>query len=237
MAGLNSPSCIEQWAIAPVARWRSHAQYSAPPCCNAPGRRKLAVARANCGILRRKSAWSWPVGLFWLCRAKGWPCASWYVRQRLRRASGRCGPAAPWYFLSPLPCPVGHYMNVTVCIWWYFFWRMEGKILDNRSVLTYYKHIGRGWSPTTKAAQRQEHENAFHNFSKKTFRYRKSRWYFWFWKWYRIYLCLWKMKWLRTVVYSAWILAKCRQHMIIINIYITNKNFHLSSWYGGIPPY
>ena len=33
---------------------------------------------------------------------------------------------------------------------------MEGKILDNRSVLTYYKHIGRGWSPTTKAAQRQE---------------------------------------------------------------------------------
>ncbi|TJL41247.1 hypothetical protein C9069_24730 (plasmid) [Escherichia coli] len=36
--------------------------------------------------------------------------------QRLRRASGRCGPAAPWYFLSPLPCPVGHYMNVTVCI-------------------------------------------------------------------------------------------------------------------------
>ncbi|WP_139246883.1 hypothetical protein [Escherichia coli] len=50
---------------------------------------------------------------------------------------------------------------------------MEGKILDNRSVLTYYKHIGRGWSPTTKAAQRQEHENAFHNFSKKTFRYRK----------------------------------------------------------------
>ncbi len=26
-----------------------------------PGRRKLAGARANCGILRRKSAWSWPV--------------------------------------------------------------------------------------------------------------------------------------------------------------------------------
>ncbi|WP_213061514.1 hypothetical protein, partial [Escherichia coli] len=37
------------------------AQYSAPPCCNAPGRRELAGARANCGILRRKSAWSWPV--------------------------------------------------------------------------------------------------------------------------------------------------------------------------------
>ncbi|ENW0840212.1 hypothetical protein ACFLHY_004058 [Escherichia coli] len=41
----------------------SHAQYSAPPCCDAPGRRKLAYARANCGILRRKSAESWPAGL------------------------------------------------------------------------------------------------------------------------------------------------------------------------------
>ncbi|MCZ5652137.1 hypothetical protein O5166_25575, partial [Escherichia coli] len=32
-------------------------------CCDAPGRRKLAYARANCGILRRKSAESWPAGL------------------------------------------------------------------------------------------------------------------------------------------------------------------------------
>ncbi|EFX9738502.1 hypothetical protein DNC68_19915 [Shigella sonnei] len=75
-----------------------------------------------------------------------------------------------------MPCRALHECNCMYLM--VFFLRNGGGILDNRSVLTYYKHIGRGWSSTTKAAQRQEHENAFHNFSKKTFRYRKSRWYF-----------------------------------------------------------
>ncbi|WP_213080845.1 hypothetical protein, partial [Escherichia coli] len=51
---------------------RSHAQYSAPSRVN-PGRRKLAGASANCGILRRKSASSLSVSQSGLAGREGVP--------------------------------------------------------------------------------------------------------------------------------------------------------------------
>ncbi|WP_206536231.1 hypothetical protein, partial [Salmonella enterica] len=69
----------------------------------------LALTAAFCGANQHNHG----LLVCWALQGEGMACAPWYVRQRLRRASGRCGSAAPWYFLSPLLCPVGHHVNIT----------------------------------------------------------------------------------------------------------------------------
>ncbi|EPT1844537.1 hypothetical protein ACVPBL_005399, partial [Escherichia coli] len=95
----------------------SHAQYSAPPCCDAPGRRKLAYARANCGILRRKSAESWPAGLLGFAGRRDGLCAL----VRSAAAAPRFG--AMWLccslvfsFAPSMPCRASCKHNLTICI-------------------------------------------------------------------------------------------------------------------------
>ncbi len=59
----------------------------------------LALTAAFCGANQHNHG----LLVSWALQGEGMACAPWYVRQRLRRASGRCGSCAAWYFRSPLP--------------------------------------------------------------------------------------------------------------------------------------
>ncbi len=82
--------------VAPVARWRSHAQYSAPSRETLDGVNSLALAltAAFCGANQHNHG----LLVSWALQGEGIACAPWYVRQRLRRASGRCGSCAALVF-------------------------------------------------------------------------------------------------------------------------------------------
>ena len=82
--------------VAPVARWRSHAQYSAPSRETLDGVNSLARAltAAFCGANQHNHG----LLVSWALQGEGIACAPWYVRQRLRRASGRCGSCAALVF-------------------------------------------------------------------------------------------------------------------------------------------
>nr|WP_236918769.1 molecular chaperone DnaJ [Escherichia coli] len=54
----------------------------------------LALTAAFCGANQHNHG----LLVSWALQGEGMACAPWYVRQRLRRASGRCGSCAAWYF-------------------------------------------------------------------------------------------------------------------------------------------
>ncbi|HHL6487799.1 TPA: hypothetical protein ACQ8SB_004755, partial [Escherichia coli] len=54
----------------------------------------LALTAAFCGANQHNHG----LLVSWALQGEGMACASWYVRQRLRRASGRCGSCAALVF-------------------------------------------------------------------------------------------------------------------------------------------